>query len=229
MQASQLAALLQLSSPALPVGSYSYSQGLEAAIECEIVGDEVSAGRWIGQQLDLVMGRCEAPVWALLFQAWADSDWEQALNWNDWFLASRETRELRQETEQMGWSLAKLARDHGWHPPPAGRPMLPHATVALPPARANCAHALGIEKNSGLVAYLFSWLENQGAAAIKTVPLGQVAGQRILNALRQRIARVCDEALVHAAQEPPRVYTLAPQFAILSSRHETQYSRLFRS
>src|SRR5690606_33038247 len=106
MQTHALTALLQLSSPSLPIGGYSYSQGFEAAVDMNFVHDEASAGQWIQQQLELVIAQCEAPVWTLLFDGWTHKDWTALTHWNQWFHASRETQEIRQETEQMGWSLA---------------------------------------------------------------------------------------------------------------------------
>lgn len=229
METSQLAALLQLSSPALPIGGYSYSQGLEAAIDMRLVTDETSAHRWIHQQLECVLMPCEAPVWLLLFDSWHASDWVALAHWNRWFLASRETRELRQETEQMGWSLVKLATELAWGETRARERLLGLTTVVLPTAHAYSSWALGLPRRAGLAAYLFSWLENQMMAALKAVPLGQMAGQRIVDQLRPHIPAVCDDAADRAAADPPRIHTLAPQLAILSSRHETQYSRLFRS
>lgn len=229
METAQLAALLQLSSPALPIGGYSYSQGLEAAVETKIVTDEASAGLWIAEQLELVIAQCEAPVWHLLFQGWASRDPARVSYWNDWFLASRETREMRQETAQMGWSLARLAKDLAWGESGALDHLLAQDSITLPTAHAYAAHALGVDDRAGLAAYLFTWLENQVMAAVKTIPLGQIAGQRILDSTRRQIPCVCEEAAQRAAQDPPRIHTLAPQFAILSSRHEGQYSRLFRS
>lgn len=229
MQASQLAALLQLSSPALPIGGYSYSQGFEAAVDNGLVNNEDSAGRWIAQQLNWVMAQGEAPAWILLFDAWSERDWTQVAHWNDWFHTTRESQELRQETEQMGWSLVKLADQLNWGEAPARQQLLSQANIVYPAAHAYCVHALDIAKPAGLAAYLFTWLENQVMAAIKTVPLGQMAGQRILNDVRSHIPAVCDEAFSRAAHAPPRLATLAPQLAIVSARHETQYSRLFRS
>ncbi|PLC51797.1 urease accessory protein UreF [Pollutimonas subterranea] len=229
MDTRQLTALLQLSSPALPIGGYSYSQGFEAAVDLELVHDEATACAWIRQQLELVIAQCEAPVWALLFTGWADANWQGLGYWNKWFHSSRETREMRQETEQMGWSLVKLATDLEWGEAATRERILALPTVTLPTAHAYCVHALGINQTSGMAAYIFAWLENQVMAAIKTVPLGQMSGQRILNQLRLGIPALCSEALSRAAHRPPRIHTLAPQLAILSSRHETQYSRLFRS
>jgi urease accessory protein len=222
-------ALLQLCSPSLPIGGYSYSQGLEAAAHAGLVRDEASARRWIQGQLDGVLVQCEAPIWLLMFDAWANRDWSGLSHWNEWFHASRETHELRQETEQMGWSLMKLAKDLDWGEAKVRDRFCALPVTTLPAAHAYAAYALDICRENGLAAYLFSWLENQVMAAIKTIPLGQAAGQRILDGVRRCIPGVCEEALVRAAYEPPRLSTLAPQFAILSSRHESQYSRLFRS
>jgi urease accessory protein len=106
--ALHLTRLLQLASPALPVGSYSYSQGLETAIELAWVTDERTALAWIGDQLELNMGRCEAPVWMRLYQAWATRDLHGVDSWTDFFLATRDAAELRAETLQTGYSLARL-------------------------------------------------------------------------------------------------------------------------
>lgn len=229
MDLHSLTALLQLSSPSLPIGGYSYSQGLEAAVDMNIVQDEGSACQWISQQLGLVVARCEAPVWALLFDGWTRRDWSALTRWNQWFHASRETQEMRLETRQMGWSLAKLATDLDWGDGEARRFLLEQPCTTLPAAHSYAVCALRIDRAAGLAAYLFSWLENQVMAAIKTVPLGQMAGQRILDRVRADIPGACDEAFARADCQPPRLHTLSPQFAMLSSRHESQYSRLFRS
>ncbi len=227
--AQALTALLQLTSPALPIGGYSYSQGLEAAVECALVTDEATAMSWIGDQLMHVVAHCEAPVWVLLFDAWSGADHERVAYWNAWFHASRETRELRYETEQMGWSLAGLASELDWIT--AGQRIVLDGlpVITLPAAHACCAQVLGLDRQSALAAYLFTWLENQVMAAIKAVPLGQMAGQRMLDDLRRRVGAACDDAVGRAAASPPQLDTFAPQLAVLSARHETQYSRLFRS
>ena len=229
LSADQITALLQLSSPALPIGGFSYSQGLEAACETGLVTDEKSAQHWIGQGLTTVLARCEAPLWCLAYDAWNKNDAAQATYWNEWFLASRESRELRAETEQMGWSLARLAEGLEWGPEMLRRQLLKMDPLCLPVTNAYAASQLNIPAHAGLAAYCFTWLENQVAAAVKVVPLGQVAGQRVLTALRGHVGAVCDEARERAAQSPPDLDTFAPQLAILSARHENQYSRLFRS
>ncbi len=199
-----LARLLQLASPALPVGAYSYSQGLEAAIEAGIVTDEASAQAWIADVLEFSVARMEAPVlWRMM----------QGEDLNQMFLATRETAELRAETLQMGHSLARLLKELKLGEVPLEEP-------SYPAAYAFAVNAMKLERKDALLAYLWAWLENQVMAAIKAVPLGQTAGQRMLLALGERL-----EAISGASE----LSNLAPGLAFLSARHETQYSRLFRS
>jgi urease accessory protein len=197
--------LLQLASPALPVGAYSYSGGLEAAIEAGLVTDAASAQRWIGDVLEHSVARMEAP---LLLKMIA----EPQAQWNEMFLASRETAELRAETVQMGYSLNRLLPELGIEPCPYEEP-------SFPAVYAHAVRAWSIAPRDALVAYLWAWLENQVMAAVKAVPLGQTDGQKMLLALGARLSDIREE-------EPGN---FAPGLAMLSSRHETQYSRLFRS
>jgi urease accessory protein len=216
-----LARLLQLASPALPVGAYSYSQGLEAAVEAHIVRDEATALSWIEDVLALTVARMEAPIFLRLHAAWLESDETAARRWNDVFLASRETAELRAETVQMGYSLQRLLDQIG-----EAHPFADWNEVAMPAAWSWWAAQSGIDAASGLVAYLWSWAENQVMAAIKAVPLGQSAGQRLLLALGSRLG---DHAARAGTLDDDAIGAIAPGFALLSSQHETQYSRLFRS
>lgn len=215
-----LTALLQLASPTLPVGAYSYSQGLESAIDAALVRDEAGAGRWISESLRLVLARYEAPVWLRLYRACSLGNGDSLQNWNEEFLATRETQELRAETVQMGYSLLKLmhALDHA--------PLFEAEETAYPTAHAWTCHCWGIAEDEGLIAYLYGWAENQVMAALKSLPLGQSAGQRLLLALRPVIA---EAAQLAGALGDDELSTQTPMLAILSSRHETQYSRLFRS
>lgn len=206
--------LLQLASPALPVGAYSYSQGLEAAIEARIVVDEASAERWISGVLELSIVPLEAP---LLHRMILEPARIRALN--ELFLATRETAELRAETVQMGHSLQRLLPALGVTPEPMEE-------CSYPAAFATAAVAWKIAPAEALVAYLWAWVENQVMAAIKAVPLGQTAGQRILSSLGGRLPAVA-QAAASLAEDEWR--NLAPGLALLSARHETQYSRLFRS
>ena len=177
----QLARLLQLASPALPVGAYTYSQGLEWAVESGIVRDETSAGRWIADLLRHGIGRYEAPLVFALMAAWTAKMPDEVLRLNGEFLASRESAELRAETVQMGFSLRRLLRDlrdDSLAGVAAAVDALPE--VAFPTVWAGIAAAWQIDPQAALTAYLWSWAENQVMAALKAVPLGQAAGQRLL-------------------------------------------------
>ena len=205
-----LVKLLQLASPTLPVGAYSYSGGLEAACEAGIVIDAATAERWIGDVLEFSMARMEAPI---LFRMMKNQDW------NETFLASRESAELRAETVQMGYSLNRLFNDLGLGEVPVEEP-------SFPAAFAYAAVQWKIAPEAALQAYLWAWLENQVMAAVKAVPLGQTDGQRILLALGNRIEELVKKAMQMKDDE---IGNYAPGLALLSAKHETQYSRLFRS
>ena len=220
---TELVRLLHLASPALPVGAYSYSQGLEAAIESRIVHDAASTGQWIGDALELSVAACEAPLLMRMIAAWEAKDAAAASRWNDELLATRETSELRAETCQMGYSLRRLLASL-WGE--AAAPLEPFEEISHPLAFAfACAH-WRIEPRAALAAYLWSWCENQVLAAMKTVPLGQTEGQSLLVSLGERIPAAVEAAVARGDDE---IENFAPGLALASSRHETQYSRLFRS
>ena len=218
----QLARLLQLASPTLPVGAYTYSQGLEWAVECGAVKDEASALQWIGDLLQWTMGRFEAPLLAQMLAACADQDLAYLSALNARYLASRESAELRAETLQMAYSLLRLLKELQTDAVLASQ----LATPSFPAVWASVAVSWEIDRDDALSAYLWSWIENQTMAALKTVPLGQTAGQRILLALGRQIARVTQQA---RALDVADYSNFAPGFAIACCRHETQYTRLFRS
>lgn len=220
-----LVRLLQLASPALPIGAYSYSQGLEWAVEDGTVHDAASAGAWIGDLLTLVTACGEAPIlWRLM--ATAGTDWSAFARWNAWFRAARETAELRAETEQMGTSLLRLVLDLDRLDASALGTLPALAPITLPAAFALAARGFAIPATAAIAAYLWAWLENQVLAAMKLVPLGQLAGQRMLTALGGDIPAVVASARALADSD---ITTFAPGFALACARHETQYTRLFRS
>jgi urease accessory protein len=196
--------LLQLASPTLPVGAYSYSGGLEAAIEARIVSDAPSAQRWIGDVLEHSVLRMDAPLLRRMIE-------QPDERWNEMLLASRETAELRAESVQMGYSLNRLL-------PELGVAACPYEEASYPAVYAHAVRAWGIAPPDAIVAYLWAWLENQVMAAVKAVPLGQTQGQKMLLFLSTKFNGVSEE-----------LANFAPGLAMLSSRHETQYSRLFRS
>ena len=220
--------LLQLASPALPVGAYTYSQGLEWAVESGLVRTEAQAATWIGELLEWSLAGFEAPLLARQLAAWSQGDDTEVARLNDDFLASRETAELRAETAQMGWSLARLLAEldafasiPGWR-----ARLLAVEAPCFPTVWSAAAVAWQIPVDQALAAYLWAWAENQVMAAVKAVPLGQSAGQRLLATLGARIPALAEGAL---ALPEAAWSNYTPGLAIASSRHETQYTRLFRS
>lgn len=218
--------LLQLASPALPVGAYSYSQGLEWAVEAGTIKDEASALGWIADQLEWNLGRFEAPLLARMIEAWRAGDVASANSLNDDYLASRETAELRAETLQMGFSMLRLLKELNDFSSSRIEQIGTSPAPTFPFVWSSVAAAWNIPVADALAAWLWSWGENQAMAAIKAVPLGQAAGQRMLHALGSNIATIAERALTLA---PAEYSNFAPGFAIASACHETQYSRLFRS
>jgi urease accessory protein len=237
------------------VGGFSYSEGLEAALDAGRIQGEASVGDWLLDQLHLSLARADLPACAQAFQAWqAPPDAARLQALNDWVLATRESAEFRLQTEQMGRSLVEWLRN-GEH---AGDPRLaccaelspaPTWPVAFALACAlACAHEPLAEDQgedpakdppkdptkdntqgaaaSALLALAFGWAENMAQAAMKSVPLGQAAAQRILTRLTQAIPSAVQQALALPDHERQ---AFTPGLAILSARHESQYSRLFRS
>ena len=223
--------LMWLASPALPVGGFSYSEGLEAAIEAARVTGESQVGDWLLDQLHLSLARADLPACARAFGAWQANDDSQVLpDLNDWVLATRESAEFRLQTEQMGRSLVEWLRnsEHAQDERVARCAALapaPSWPVAFALA---CALVCPPEDTARepLLALAFGWAENMVQAAMKSVPLGQASAQRMLARLTQAIPEAVERALCLPDGER-QAFTSA--LALLSAQHETQYSRLFRS
>ncbi len=229
LPATALLQLMWLASPALPVGGFSYSEGLEAAIDAGLVSDEAGTGLWLRDQLGLSLQRAELPLLASAFKAWQRCDAQRIAELNAWSLQTRETREMRQQTEQMGRSLTDWLRQRR---PDDDRVALLAAlrpAPSWPLAFALAAAASGSPLREALLAFGFGWAENMVQAAIKSVPLGQSAGQRLLGSLADALPAAVDGAIATAAAGDHARQNLAPMLAIVSARHEAQYSRLFRS
>ena len=208
--------LLWLASPALPVGGFSYSEGLEAAVDAALVKDEETASEWLAQQLHLALARADMVIVKRTIVAYRNEDHEAIAKANGWILQTRETSESRQQTVQMGHSMSDWARNV------TGAAF--EKNMTYPVAWAMAAAGFGVELRDALHAFAFGWAENMVQAAVRVVPLGQSSGQRILARLAKEIPAAVEDAL---ACDAPQAFS--PMLAILSSRHETQYSRLFRS
>lgn len=219
----RLLRLLQLASPALPVGSYAYSQGLEWAVAAGWVDGEPALEHWLAEQLTCGIGGVDLPILSRLYEAAVRHDDEQLRLWSRQLTAMRETRELAADDGDRGRALARLLRDLAIAPAVV---WVEREDVPLATLTAIAAVEWGLPLVSTAQAYAWSWLENQVLAGVKLIPLGQVAGQRLLLRLTPAIPRVCERAL---ALEDDEIGGTLPIVALASSLHETQYTRLFRS
>ena len=198
---------------------------LEAVVERSKVATKDIASDWLSDQLQLSLARSDLPVVAQATAAWRADDLLRIRRLNDWVLQTREMGELRAQTEQMGRSLVEWLRNHDGVDAAHVK-----ACAELPPtypiAFALAASQTGASARDCLLAYAFGWAENMVQAALKSVPLGQSAGQRILARLGRDIPAAVRSAMALGDGERQ---SFSPMLAILSSQHETQYSRLFRS
>ena len=215
--------LWQLISPALPVGAYAYSAGLEYAVDCGWIENEQAAQEWICGQLQHNLCTLDIPVLSRLYHAWQNQDIDDIHYWNRFLLASRESSELRTEDVHLGAALSQLL------------PQLEIKEALDWQTPQQCSYAnmftlaaarWEIPLVDTAQGYLWAWAENQVAAAIKLIPLGQTAGQRIMSCLSEYIPTAVDKGLT---LEDNDVGAMAPAVAMASAKHETQYSRLFRS
>jgi len=214
--------LLHLASPALPIGGFHFSQALEYAVEAGWVSDEASALRWIAGLAQRAFGTLDLPVLARLHEGWKRHDSEAIHRWDALLIAARETAELRAEDRHMGGALRRILRD--LQVVGAGSELESTHSYAAAFACA-CVH-YEASQDDCVLAFAWAWAENQVLAAIKLVPLGQGAGQRMLDALIPQLARIGNQAL---ALEDDEIGVCAVMQGIASARHETQYTRLFRS
>ena len=219
MDSQQLLALLHLSSPALPIGGFAYSSGLESAIELGWVSNEDELQSWLDGMLQ-GLAYLDIPVLLRLCAARAQNDAEQLAYWSDFIRASRETHELLFEDEQQALALLRLLK---------GQQLAVSALPADPAFMAVyslAAEHFGLSAEWAALGYMWSWLENQLTVASKTLPLGQTAAQRLLGLLKPRLA--AHFASASALNDEQLGWSLPGQVQA-SCLHETQYSRLFRS
>lgn len=216
--------LLQLASPALPVGAYSYSEGIEALVEAGKLDDRVALETWMAQELRFGAIRVEATVMVRAYRACQADDGERVRYWNQWLSAARETEELRLQSLQMGRSLLRL-----WH----DLHLLKQPYVVLQKEGCHFAIAFAlaaahgkIDLHSAMLGYLHSWATNLSNAGVKLIPLGQTAGQQLLLHLQPVIQCAAEEILTLPDDD---LHSCGWGLSLASMQHETQYSRLFRS
>ena len=225
MQSALLLRLLQLASPSLPVGAYTYSQGLESAIEKGTVHNESTARKWIAESLNIVAD-FEAPILWRLLKSFSERDTAAVDYWTECFIAARDTAEFRAETIQMGYSLSKLIKDLKIADESLQAILASQLETPFPTAFACAAVALAVPHEAALLGMLFSLVENQVLVCVKSVPLGQVSGQSLLFSLHNDIEMASDRAQQLNDDE---LSNWAPGLSLLSIQHETQYSRIYRS
>ena len=215
--------LLQLVSAGLPIGMYSYSQGLERAVHDGWVSNAEQAAEWLHGIMSNTLTKTDIPILLRLYDAWSNQDNEQLMNWSNTLTVFRETSELRAEDRQTGQALARLLNDLGIT---EAQPWLRQPNASLATLFSLAAVHWQIPKQQAAMGYLWSWLDNQVLCAVKLIPLGQVAGQRLLTELSQHIPTQIN----HAFQlNDDDIGGSSFALALASSRHEMQYSRLFRS
>ena len=222
---TELLQLIWLASPALPVGGFSYSEALEAAIDHEHVHDEATCAEWLADQLHLSQARGDMALMAQAIPAWQSLNTGRLKELSQWVHTTRETHEMRLQTEQMGRSLLDWLRIQN----KATQTALQLCSELRPTYPMTMSLALSLAHaplDQALQSYAFGWAENMTQAALKAVPLGQVSGQKILARLAQEIPEAVQHAM--ALSDDDR-QAFCPMLAVMSARHETQYSRLFRS
>lgn len=216
--------LLQLASPSLPVGAYSYSEGLEYAVEQRAVTDAATLRSWLEDALQFGGVRIEATVLVRAYDAQIADDREMVRYWNVWLTAARESEELRLQNHEMGRALLKLLAE--LEPPPKGISSMLSQPCNFAVAFAIAAAHWSIARDAAVIGYLQTWTANMINAGVKLIPLGQTAGQRLLWDLQSTIE---DAARAAATVADDDLALSNWGQALASMQHETQYSRLFRS
>jgi urease accessory protein len=221
-----LLSLLQFTSPALPVGAYSYSEGLEALVEGGWITTAAQLDVWLRESLATGSIGIEAGVLLRAHRAWLVQDFDRLVYWNDWLSATRETAELQRQNWQMGRSLIKLLRDlyaqENW----VAIETAIGAECNLAIAFAIAAGLGSIDERTAVLGYLYSWASNLVSAGVKLIPLGQTAGQRLVMNLGDSIVATGDRLSILPDSQ---LFSCSWGLSLASMAHEIQYSRLFRS
>jgi len=220
---SSLLKLMRLTSPSLPIGGYSYSQGLEFAVSSGWVHDVPSALDWIQGLLKHSLMNVDLPIFVRLYASWKGDNLEKVSYWNDFLIANRDSFELQEEDRQMGKALARLLVDLGLN---EAKPFLRAPYGCFLSLFSLAAERWNISLDDAANGFLWMWAENKVLCAMKLVPLGQTDGQKILSVVIEIISQVIDHGLALTDED---IGYSAPGQGIASALHETQYTRLFRS
>jgi len=223
LQNPSLLKLMRLTSPSLPIGGYSYSQGLEFAISSGWVHDASTASDWIQGLLKNSLINLDLPVLKKLYEAWQESGTDRVRYWNNFLSANRDAFELQEEDRQLGKALARLLVDLDLE---EAKPFLNPPCCGFLTLYALAVVRWNISLNDAAHGFLWMWAENKVLCAMKLIPLGQTDGQKILSAVIETISRVVNQGLDISDED---IGYTAPGQGIASALHETQYTRLFRS
>ena len=215
--------LMHLISPTLPIGSFTYSQGIEWAVETGWIKDVDSLQTWLASQLNSSMTQLELPLLKRLYLAWQAEDLQAVEYWIAISNASRETSELLLEEKNRGRALTDLLIALEIPQAAQHKPLLSQSQVA---AFALASLHWQVPLEQAAYGYAWSWLENLVLAAVKIIPLGQTQGQKLLHQMMPLLLSVIEQGLNLPDDE---IGAALPALAIASSRHESQYTRLFRS
>ncbi len=229
---SSLLNLLQLASPALPVGAYSYSDGLELLVETGVISDQHHLEKWLEQELRYGAIRLEAAVMIRAYQSVVSGNVEALGYWNAWLTSAKETAELRSQSWQMGNSLLRLLGNLSSAPTrPEALPIKDLVSATGTPCNYAIAFGLAaahwqIELPGSVLGYLHSWASNLISAGVKLIPLGQTVGQQLLLDLNPHLIQCTQDVL---SLEDEQLSSCGWGLSLASMAHETQYTRLFRS
>ena len=215
--------LMRLTSPSLPIGAFAYSQGLEFVCDQEWVKDEESAQEWIAGLMRNSQTYLDLPILVRMYDAWQNGSIDKVKYWSQYLLASRESQELRDEDHYIGAALSKLLVDLDIQ---RANEIVSSSYVSYSTAFSLAALEWQVSVEQCCTGYLWTWCENQVNAAIKLIPLGQTAGQRMVSALIEEIPNLVN---IGMKLEDDEIGSTAIGLGIASAKHETQYSRLFRS
>lgn len=214
---------MRLTSPSLPIGAFAYSQGLEYACDQEWIKDEESAQEWVAGLMRNSQTYLDLPILIRLYHAWQNGSIDKVKYWSQYLLASRESQELRDEDHYIGTALSKLLVDLDIQ---QANEIVSSSYVSYSTAFSLAAIEWQVSVEQCCTGYLWAWCENQVNAAIKLIPLGQTAGQRMVSALIKEIPNLVN---IGMKLEDDEIGSTAIGLGIASAKHETQYCRLFRS